>query len=118
MPNNGRLIIEPPEAHVHPKIQSRLFDFLFGLTLQSKKVIVETHSSEFITRMRRRIAEDESNNMHEIINLTFIEKDIFRTIELDDYGTLNYFPEDFIEPSDTELRAIVKAQMNKRAKNE
>jgi len=114
---DGILIVEQPEIHLHPKIQSLLYDFLYSLTLDGKKVIVETHSSHFITRMRRRIAEDESNKMDDQINLTFIENDIFRTIEMDDYGTLNYFPDDFIEPSNEELRAIVKAQMNKRVKN-
>ncbi len=117
IPQNGTLILEQPEIHLHPKIQSLLYDFLYGLTLQGKTVIVETHSSHFITRMRRRIAEDESNVMDNRINLTFIENDIFRTIELDDYGTLNYYPEDFIEQSNTELSAIVKAQMKKRVKN-
>ncbi len=117
MLETGTLIIEQPEIHLHPKIQSKLYDFLYGLTLQGKKVIVETHSSHFITRMRRRIAEDESNKMDNNINLTFIEDDIFRTIELDDFGTMDYYPDDFIEESDTELRAIVKAQMNKRMKN-
>jgi len=116
MPDNGTLIVEQPEIHLHPKIQSLLYDFLYGLTKQGKKVIIETHSSHFITRMRRRIAEDESNEMDDNISLTFIEDDIFRTIELDDYGTLNYYPKDFIEQSNTELRAIVKAQMNKRTK--
>lgn len=117
IPQNGTLILEQPEIHLHPKIQSLLYDFLYGLTLQGKTIIVETHSSHLITRMKRRIAEDESNEMDNRINLTFIENDIFRTIELDDYGTLSYFPEDFIEQSSTELRAIVKAQMNKRVKN-
>ena len=112
----GTLIIEQPEIHLHPKLQSLLFDFLYGLTLQGKKVIVETHSSHFITRMRRRIAEDESNEMDGRINLTFIENDIFRTIGLNDYGGLDYYPEDFIEQPNSELEAIVKAQMNKRLK--
>ena len=117
MPNNGTLIVEQPEIHLHPKIQSLLFDFLYGLTLQGKTIIVETHSSHFITRMRRRIAEDETNKMDDQINLTFIENEIFRTIELDDFGTLDYYPEDFIEPSNEELKAIVHAQMNKRKMN-
>ena len=68
--------------------------------------------------MRRRIAEDESNQMDNNIGLTFIEDDIFRSIELDDYGTMDYYPDDFIEQSNTELRAIVKAQMKKRAIND
>lgn len=118
MPEDGTLILEQPEIHLHPKIQSLLYDFLYSLTLQNKKVIVETHSSHFITRMRRRIAEDESNEMDDRINLTFIENNIFRSIELDDYGTLDYYPKDFIEQSNVELRAIVQAQMKKRLKNQ
>ncbi len=117
MQKDGILIVEQPEIHLHPKVQSLLYDFLYSLTLDGKKVIVETHSSHFITRMRRRIAEDENNEMIDRIGLTFIEDDIFRSIELNDYGTLDYYPEDFIEPSNTEIRAIVKAQMKKRRRN-
>lgn len=118
MPSKGTLIIEQPEIHLHPKLQSKVYDFLYGLTLQGKIVIVETHSSHFITRMRRRIAEDASNKMDDNIGLTFIEDNIFRSIELDDYGTMDYYPDDFIEQSNTELRAIIKAQMKKRSKND
>ncbi len=117
MPDNETLIVEQPEVHLHPKIQSSMYDFLYGLIKQGKKVIVETHSSHFITRMRRRIAEDESNQMDKNISLTFIENETFRSIELDDYGTFDYYPDDFIEQSSTELKAIVKAQMRKRLKN-
>ena len=117
MTNKGTLIVEQPEIHLHPKLQSSLYDFLYGLTKQGKKVIVETHSSHFITRMRRRIVEDETNQMDDNISLTFIEDNIFRNIVLDDYGTLDYYPADFIEQSGTELKAIVKAQMNKRLKS-
>lgn len=118
MSKNGTLIIEQPEIHLHPKLQSKLYDFLYSLTKQGKKVIVETHSSHFITRMRRRIAEDDTNKMEGIIGLTFIEENIFKSIKLDDYGTMNYYPDDFIEESNAELRAIVKAQMIKRKKND
>ena len=84
--------------------------------MDGKKVIVETHSSHFITRMRRRIAEDESNVMDNRINLTFIENNTFRTLELDDFGKLEYYPKEFIEPTNAELSAIVQAQMKKRRK--
>jgi AAA15 family ATPase/GTPase len=116
MKKEGTLVVEQPEIHLHPKIQSLLFDFLYSLTLDGKKVIVETHSSHFITRMRRRIAEDERNAMDNRINLTFIEDNIFKSIELSDLGILDYYPKNFIEPANFELSAIVKAQMHKRMK--
>ncbi|MCH7963064.1 MAG: AAA family ATPase [Bacteroidetes bacterium] len=119
MKEDGILIVEQPEIHLHPKIQSLLYDFLYSLTLDGKKVIVETHSSHFITRMRRRIAEDESNEMDDRISLTFIEDNIFRTLEIDDYGTiLNYYPKDFVEQPAEEMRAIVEAQIRKRKAND
>lgn len=119
MPVGGTLILEQPEIHLHPKIQSLLFDFLYGLVLEGKNVIIETHSDHFITRMRRRIAENKDNSMASLINLTFVEpnKDdlYFEIIELDDMGTSDYFPDDFIEQSNVELKAIVNAQMKKRS---
>lgn len=118
LPSNGTLVLEQPEIHLHPKVQSSLYDFLYGLTKLGKSVIIETHSSHFITRMRRRMAEDQKNEMDDCVNLTFIENNNFRTLNLDDYGILDYYPEDFIEPPNSELRAIVKAQMSKRLKNE
>lgn len=120
MSNTGTLILEQPEIHLHPKLQSLLFDFLYSLTLLGKTIILETHSDHLITRMRRRIAEEEENKMKDQINLTFIESSgqdvIFKQIPLDDYGTSDYFPSDFIDKTDIELRAIVKAQMKKRLK--
>lgn len=97
-----------------------LFDFLYSLILQGKNVIIETHSDHFITRMRRRIAESKDSAHINNINLTFIEPNkgevYFEMIELDDMGTTSYFPDDFIEQSNQEMKAIVKAQMKKRTK--
>jgi len=112
------LILEQPEIHLHPKIQSQLFDFLIAIVLQGKRVLIETHSDHLITRLRRRIAEDEENIVAQEIGLTFIEtnpKDLlFRNIGIDDFGALDYFPDDFIEKADVELKAILKAQMKKK----
>lgn len=120
MPQGATLILEQPEIHLHPKIQSGLFDFLHSLVMADKLVVIETHSDHLITRMRRRVAEDESNSLKNKINLTFIETFnddvVFKSIELDEYGT-GIFPKDFIENPEAELRPIVKAQMKKRITN-
>lgn len=112
------LVLEQPEIHLHPKVQSGLADFLISLVHQGKKVVVETHGDHFITRIRRRIAEDQTNHLNDRILLTFVEPGsndvVFRNIGVDDFGILDYFPEDFIEKRDDELRAIIKAQTKKR----
>lgn len=117
--DNETLVLEQPELHLHPKVQSNLTDFLISLVEQGKKVIIETHSDHVITRLRRRIAEDNNNQLDDKVLLTFVEvgmKDVlFRNINIDDFGIIQLpYPEGFIEKNDTELKAILKAQMNKR----
>jgi predicted ATPase len=117
--NDETLILEQPEVHLHPKVQSNLTDFLISLVEQGKNVIVETHSDHLITRLRRRIAEDLSNQLDEKVLLTFVEVGttdvLFRNITIDDFGVIELpYPEGFIERTDTELKAILKAQMKKR----
>ncbi|WP_407313777.1 AAA family ATPase [Desulfosporosinus sp. SB140] len=118
MKTGGILILEQPEIHLHPKVQSLLFDFLYSLTLTGKKVIIETHSDHFITRLRRRVAEDPDNKLANDINLTFIEIEnettCYKRLNLTDYGNLLYWPTDFFDQLDNEYRAIVKAQSRKR----
>jgi len=118
MNKGGTLILEQPEIHLHPKIQSWLFDFIHSLIIQDKNVIIETHSDHFITRMRRRVAEDENSILNNKIKLTFIEQGegdlIFKSININELGTYNVFPEDFIESPEKELKALLNAQIKKR----
>ncbi|MBS1611743.1 MAG: AAA family ATPase [Bacteroidetes bacterium] len=118
MRKGGLLILEQPEIHLHPKIQSSLFDFLYSLSLVDKKILIETHSDHFITRMRRRVAEDPANNLDNNINLVFVEEyaseHVFRQLDLTDLGSLSYYPKDFVEQMEVEYRYIVKAQAEKR----
>ena len=115
MNNSGILILEQPEIHLHPKVQSALFDFLYSLSMTGKRFVVETHSDHFITRMRRRVAED-SGNLSEKINLVFVEErkaeHLFRKLNLDEMGTFDYFPTDFVEQSE-DFGAIIMAQAKK-----
>ncbi|OED31775.1 hypothetical protein BHE17_04700 [Planococcus maritimus] len=111
------LVLEQPEIHLHPSIQSLLFDFLYSLTLSGKKVIVETHSDHLITRMRRRVAEDTSNRLSENINLMFIgnrTEDNYKILNMSEMGALEYWPPGFFDQYERDLKQIVKAQNVKR----
>jgi predicted ATPase len=118
VPNGSIIVLEQPEIHLHPKIQSYLFDFLHSLTMCHKKFIIETHSDHFITRMRRRIAEDVTDELTDKINAVFIEKGevetIIRKLDFTEMGSLTYYPVDFVEQTEVEFRSIVKAQATKR----
>jgi predicted ATPase len=53
----GLLMVENPEAHLHPAGQSRIGVFLAWLAGQGVQTIVETHSDHVLNGMRRAIGE-------------------------------------------------------------
>jgi predicted ATPase len=55
----GLVIVENPEAHLHPAGQSRIGTFLAWLASKGVQVIVETHSDHVLNGMRRAIGEFE-----------------------------------------------------------
>jgi predicted ATPase len=120
MDKNGILILEQPEIHLHPKVQSALFDFIYSLSLTGKKFVIETHSDHFITRMRRRVAES-NDNLVEKINMVFVEQreaeHLFHKLDLSDMGTFSYFPDSFVEQTE-DYDAIIMAQANKALKKQ
>ena len=66
------VIIEQPELHLHPSAQAKLADFLL-FARPDVTILIESHSEALITRLRRRVVENEalSNN----ISIQFFERD-------------------------------------------
>lgn len=57
-PRGGLLIVENPEAHLHPAGQSAMGRFLARVAGDGVQVIVETHSDHVLNGLRRAIAVD------------------------------------------------------------
>ncbi len=56
---NDWLIVEQPEAQLHPKPQAGLADFFCSMVKCGRNVIVETHSVELFHRLRLRASMDD-----------------------------------------------------------
>jgi predicted ATPase len=54
---DGLLIVENPEAHLHPTGQSRMGVFLAWLAGRGIQILVETHSDHVLNGVRRGVAE-------------------------------------------------------------
>ena len=109
------LILEQPEIHLHPRIQSLLFDFFRGLILCDKKVIVETHSDHLISKMQLRIAEDVSDSLSKKINLFFVDNfGSISSIEIDKFGNFDSWPEGFFDQFNNNISALLEAQIARR----
>lgn len=104
--DSGIIIIEQPEIHIHPKMQSELADFFISLAITSdKRFLIETHSEAFLKRLRRRIAESteqlEKSISHKHVSIQFVEKRldkkhsaIVKNVEVEKSGFFEW-PEDF-----------------------
>lgn len=114
---NRLIILEQPEIHLHPRVQSLLFDFVASVP-QNVSFLIETHSDHLITRLRRRIAESDTNNLRNKINLTFVEPTNggvdYLKLNLNEVGSLECWPDGFFDQYDDDVRALVKAQMKKK----
>jgi predicted ATPase len=115
-PEDSTIILEQPELHLHPKVQSRLGDFLLSLAALDKQCIVETHSEHLIYRLRRRVAEDESD-LGSSIGLYFVERShgetITKRVEINRFGSLSQWPKGFFDQAQLEAEQIIKAAAEK-----
>ena len=113
------LIFEQPELHLHPKVQTRLADFFLSMTQLGKQCIIETHSEYLINHIRfRTAAAVKSNPWLEVVKMYFVKKEgqvsTFREVNINEYGAILDWPEDFFDQSQREAEAILMAAVKKR----
>jgi predicted ATPase len=109
-PEQSVVLLEQPELHLHPAVQSKLADFLL-FARPDIRLVVETHSEYLITRVRRRVAEGARTSAQ--VNVMFAERDAsgsnFRKLILDQFGDFDQWPSGFFDMQDEDGRAIVRA---------
>lgn len=104
------ILIEQPELHLHPTVQSRLADF-FLFARPEVRFIVETHSEYLVTRIRRRIAETFETPAR--VEVMFAERvsgaTQVRSLALTAGGDFNEWPDGFFDAQEIDTRRIVQA---------
>jgi len=102
------IIIEEPEAHLHPGAQAELGDLFIRMVKERKHFLIETHSEHLLLRIRRRVAEttakmispsDSRSLGSEDLKVYFVDrvkgKSFTRSIEIDHLGSIIDPPERF-----------------------
>lgn len=112
------LVLEQPELHLHPRVQTRLADFLLSIAIGGKQCIVETHSEYLINRLRLRAAEDETDILANVFALYHVEKrsgvTSYERVMVNEYGAVSDWPEGFFDQSPREAERILMAALKKR----
>jgi predicted ATPase len=105
------LLIENPEAHIHPRGQSKIVELMALAAHNGIQVIIETHSDHIINGVRVAIKQRKISNNNVAIN--FFRKNIetgisnIEQIHVDEKGELNEWPEDFFDQSMKDLGILL-----------
>jgi predicted ATPase len=115
---NTTVLLEQPEIHLHPSVQSALAD-LFIETVQSKEngteravqLIVESHSEHLLRRLQRRVAEGAIRP--EQVALYFCKRgqngSVIEPLEINLFGDIKNWPDDFFGDEMGEITARLDA---------
>lgn len=102
---SATIIIEQPEIHLHPSMQSDLVNLFINALMLSKekgnpiKLIIETHSSNIVNKIGRHIREGKLDD--KMVSVYLFEKDNgitnITSTSYDDKGRIQRWPIGFLE---------------------
>ncbi|RZK23523.1 MAG: DUF3696 domain-containing protein [Hymenobacter sp.] len=117
VPEGSTVILEQPEIHLHPAVQAGLADvFIDAIKRRKVQIILESHSEHLLQRLQRRIAEEVISQEEIKLYFTSIEegRSKLTTLELDEYGNINNWPDGFFGDAFGEAAAKMKAEMKRK----
>ena len=117
VPEHSTIILEQPEIHLHPKVQSDLADVLIDVVKnRNVQIILESHSEHLLHRLTRRIAEEKL--FAEDAALFFCQinegKSKAEKLSMDKYGNISNWPQNFFGDEMGDLAAKARAEIKRR----
>jgi predicted ATPase len=106
------LIVENPEAHLHPAGQSRLGAFLARVAGSGVQVIVETHSDHVLNGMRLATVAEGLMPPTDVIVHFFDDRGV-TPIDLGPRGDLSQWPAGFFDQIEDDLGRLARARRNR-----
>ena len=119
VPERSTVLMEQPEIHLHPAVQSGLADVMLNVAeARNVQVIVESHSEHFMRRLQRRVAEGTASA--EDVKLYFVSSIRGRArasdLLLNEWGEIENWPDKFFGDEMGEIAAITEASLKRRMK--
>lgn len=120
----SHIALEEPEAHLHPKVASRLAHWFVSLAMANRRLMVETHSDHLVRRLRGLAARAGSGSE---LERWLLENVVILSVEQDENGASTVtsshltaeggveeiWPADFMDEATDEESAIYYAKLDK-----
>lgn len=117
VPEGSTVLLEQPEIHLHPSVQSGLADVMIDVWKNRQvQVIVESHSEHLLQRLQRRIAEDKLPS--DDVGLYFCDLgqsgSAMNKLDVDMFGNISNWPHNFFGDQFGEIAAATRAAQKRR----
>ena len=117
VPEGSIILMEQPEIHLHPSVQSGLADVMLAVAgRRNIQIIVESHSEHLLRRFQRRAAEGKADSSD--LKLYFVSNDSgvakLSDLALNEFGEIENWPVQFFGDEVGEIAAISKASLTRR----
>jgi predicted ATPase len=113
---NTILIVENPEAHLHPKAQSNLGEFLGRVSAGGTQVFVETHSEHVLNGIRRMVKQTvlapESVEFFYFSKAANQFEPSVSRISVSASAEISAWPDGFFDQLDKDLNMILDADLS------
>jgi len=119
VPEKSIILLEQPEIHLHPSVQSQLADLIITVAkTRSIQIIVESHSEHLLRRFQRRVSEESIAPKD--IKLYFFNtvrgKAKHEELLIDIFGNISNWPEHFFGDEMAEISATRTAGLMRKKK--
>jgi len=105
--DGGLLIIENPEAHLHPAGQSEIGVFLARMAAAGLQIIVETHSDHVLNGVRRAIGESKILSSEDAIVHFFPDSNLpVQPLSFTPTGGVSEWPQGFFDQYQLDIASI------------
>ncbi|MBO4736793.1 MAG: DUF3696 domain-containing protein, partial [Paludibacteraceae bacterium] len=107
---NGILIIENPEAHLHPMAQLRLTEMISEIVSKKKiQVFVETHSEHIVNGFRIAALKEKFEIHNTDLSIYFFDKDYsVQHLEVQANGRISNWSKGFFDQFEYEMAQIIQ----------
>ena len=117
VPEGSTVLMEQPEIHLHPAVQSGLADVMLNVAeVRDLQIVVESHSEHLMRRFQRRVAEESASS--EDVKLYFVSMNRgvahASDLRLNEWGEIENWPRNFFGDEMEEVSAIARSALHRK----
>ena len=114
-PKDSLVVIENPEAHIHPKAQTRMGELLSIAAENGIQIIIETHSDHLLNGVRIAVKNQQIDENNVEVHFVYADKESpllhhTKHIQIHDDGSMEDWPVGFFDEWEESLRTLTKEE--------